>query len=776
MLKNSFNKIAYIFIFWMIFPIVKLFTLFFKIIPLKFALAFFLKSNKRILYLDPFFAESAGTEYRIKKWIPFLEAHNYQVIIKNVYDEKKFKKLVSKGDNIIFFQVGFIVKRFFQFFYAITCKTVIVRRTVLLYNEYGQGTFMEILLNSIHPNVILDFDDDMQIQDPEKSKSIFPKILLENKGKFYSTLNKYERFIVGSEYLKNLVLRYNDRVDLNNILTIPTCVDYEKYPAKDYSDPEVITFGWIGSIANLIYLDTLIEPLNSIAKDHKIKLLVISGKDYKNESARFEIENVKWSLEKEVENLLRIDVGLMPLHNTAMEKGKCGFKLIQYMGLGLVSVASAITINKEIIDDEANGFLVYDFPDWEAVLRKVIKRKSEFNEIGAAARKKIALKYSFTALADPYIKFVTTFNFNLSFKDKLRKVLQFVSYYGYYIFFQSLYEKTRKGESLKPGITAVVSARDEEVSLNLALKSLIGFADQIVCIDNGSEDRTLELMKEFKSEYGNICDIEILSMPGALLGDCREAGLASSKHQWHLRWDADMVFKTSGEESSQKLKDKIMRTKKPIAFQLGRTNLFGDFYHCSKLYEVSDRGEPFLVRFSRKIQYKEFGKFDTIKLPIYYKPVKITDKYIFHCDGIKPDLRLIYRNCYFDWRQKFNSSDSATKKTLSDFGKFEKEWQLRKYKTNETNSLIFRYQKESLMHLKKYDSETYGAYPEIIVDHMKNGNDRFKIEYKNGKPYRRNDSANLSIQNYSPTEEDLNFDPMDYLKEILPAGDLYKLI
>jgi glycosyltransferase involved in cell wall biosynthesis len=733
------------------------------------------KNNNRILYLDPFFEESSGTSYRIKKWAKELESTNTRVIIKNVYNEKRFHELSNKRD-LIQFQTGFILKRLLHFIYSLSCKTVIVRRTILLYNEYGQGTFMETLLNTIHPNVILDFDDDMQIQSNEKSSSLFPRILLENKKKFYLTLNKYERFIVGSEYLKNLVLKYNNRVHLNNIITVPTCVDYEKYPAKEYSNQEEITLGWIGSNANLIYLDSLIEPINSIASEHKIKLLVISGIEYKNDLAKFEIENVKWSLNSEIENLLKIDIGLMPLHNTAMEKGKCGFKLIQYMGLGIISIASAVTINKEIIDDEINGFLVYQDSDWELTLRKIIKRKDEFNKIGGAARKKILLKYSFNYFSNAYVKFVTNFSFNFSPKEKIRKVLQFISYYGYYIYFKKLYERTRDNSPLKPGISAVVSAKNEEVSITLALNSLIGFADQIICIDNGSDDRTLDLMHEFKSRHDKLCDIDILSMPNALLGDCREAGLERSKYQWHLRWDADMVFKTSGAESSKKLRDMVLKTNEPIAFQIGRTNLFGDFYHASKLYEVSDRGEPFLVRLSNKIKYQEFGRFDAIKLPIYYKIMILTDKYIFHCDGIKPDLRLIYRNCYFDWRQKINSITNNKKEEYSNFSTFEKEWQLRRYKTNEVNSLIYRQQKESLLHLKKYDPETYGEYPEIILEYMQKGKERFKVLYKHSRPDRRADSNNLSIQNYMPTKEDLNYDPFEYLKEVLPEKDLYKLL
>ena len=68
----------------------------------------------------------------------------------------------------------------------------------------------------------------------------------------------------------------------------------------------------------------------------------------------------------------------------------------------------------------------------------------------------------------------------------------------------------------------------EEYTLPLCLKSLIGFADQVIIVDNGSEDDSLQLAKKFKSENEDQIEVDIIEMPGALLGDCREAGLKAT--------------------------------------------------------------------------------------------------------------------------------------------------------------------------------------------------------------------------------------------------------
>ena len=95
----------------------------------------------------------------------------------------------------------------------------------------------------------------------------------------------------------------------------------------------------------------------------------------------------------------------MPLKNELRDKGKSGFKLLQYMGLGVVGVASAVTVNKEIIDDEKNGFLVAD-GEWEQVLSKVISLRKKFPSIGFEAYTKVAENYSFDANIEKLSSFV----------------------------------------------------------------------------------------------------------------------------------------------------------------------------------------------------------------------------------------------------------------------------------------------------------------------------------------------------------------------------------
>jgi len=372
----------------------------------------FIRKNfyrKNILFLEVFPVDNSGYQYRAKKWAELLNKNGFHCEVLTLIEEKSEFDKAIKGKNLSRFFIYSIRKRFKQCLYARNFETVIVRRELLLFNDYG-NLFMEKFLLKIHLNVILDFDDDIAAakNNPRKITSLYGKLLLEDGNKFNNSLRLYRRFIVASDYLKQRVLEENPTLPPENICVIPTCVDYDHYPPKQYPlKLDKITFGWIGGEHNYPLLDILLPILNSLAERYSFKLLVIGGSEYKRD-VKFEIEFVPWSLETEVENLYRIDIGLMPLTDDAKSRGKGGFKLLQYMGLGIVSVASAITINKQIVDDGLNSLLVYDWDEWEYKLTLILKNQINLQQMGSMARLKISKFYTFDANREKYLSFIST--------------------------------------------------------------------------------------------------------------------------------------------------------------------------------------------------------------------------------------------------------------------------------------------------------------------------------------------------------------------------------
>ena len=212
-------------------------------------------------------------------------------------------------------------------------------------------------------------------------------------------------------------------------------------------------------------------------------------------------------------------------------------------------------------------------------------------------------------------------------------------------------------DDLKEGVTAVLVAKNESYNLPLALESLIGFADQIICIDNGSSDNSLMKMKSFQQKFSHQVQVDVIEAPGKLLGDCRNLGLEHSKYRWHLRWDADMVFRQKiGKYNSVWLKEKISLINYPTAIKLARINLSGDFHHVSNLFRVKDEGEFFLIRRTKNLKYTEYGKFDVLGIPLFYDEMEIPEPFVFHLENLKSLERILYRNEYFMWRKSVITS------------------------------------------------------------------------------------------------------------------------
>jgi len=355
--------------------------------------------------------------------------------------------------------------------------------------------------------------------------------------------------------------------------------------------------------------------------------------------------------------------------------------------------------------------------------------------------------------------------------NHLKKILRFIvrPFYKFicYEFRKKKLNVTRYGTPLKMGISAVVAMKNEEYTIPFCLQSLIGFADQIIIIDNGSEDTSLTIAKEFKKNHSGEIEVDIVEMPGALLGDCREAGLNKTRYQWHLRWDADMIAHTDGEFDMKKLKEKVLKDRTPRTIQLPRINLSGDLFHVTK-YKDWDAGEPILMWFNKDINYQEFGKFDSVRVPKYYIQVKESTNYYFHCQGLKSDANLIHRFHYFPWREKYNQyNDSNRPEHIKTYEEFVSKRNLFLFDTNEMCKVKYRYQRQCVQNFEKLNLNKFGYFPKVLRKETNKKDQRFEIIYKNDRIFNRIDRMDQQMINYIPDNSDINWSTDDFFNKIL---------
>ena len=245
----------------------------------------------------------------------------------------------------------------------------------------GFVTFLKIIKKLFKIKMVFDFDD-----------AIFH--LNFSRERVNEVIRISDIVIAGSHYLHEYAMENNIKTFL-----VPTTVDtqvkykYDK-PIKNFDNKIVI--GWIGSLTNMKYLQLLVEPLCNLAKKYPIELLIIGPKEkrFLPNFKSLRIDYIVWNNKTEINDLLKIDIGVMPLFDSNVEKGKCAFKAIQYMALGIPVVCSNIGENKYLIEEGANGFLASSAKEWQKKIELLINDIDLRKKIASKGKKTIQDRYS----------------------------------------------------------------------------------------------------------------------------------------------------------------------------------------------------------------------------------------------------------------------------------------------------------------------------------------------------------------------------------------------
>lgn len=331
----------------------------------------------RVELFEPYMAE-AGIEYTIA---PFMDAHTWHILYKQ-------GSAVQKAWGII---KGYLKR----------LKTVLIDvhsyDYVFVHREaapMGPPVFEWIVSKLWRKKMVFDFDDAIWIPNTSSENKL--AALLKSFWKIKYICKWSHTVIGGNEYLCNYARQYN-----NNVVLIPTCVDMERMHngIKQHHDGQV-TIGWTGSHSTLPYLDEIMDVLLYAEKELGTRFLLIANK--KPELPLQNWEFINWNEATEIPDLLKMDIGVMPLKDDNWSEGKCGFKLIQYLSLGIPAVASPVGVNKIIIEQDVNGYLCTTPEQWKEALKKLVSDAAFRKSAGTAGRKKMLHEYSVAANKDKF--------------------------------------------------------------------------------------------------------------------------------------------------------------------------------------------------------------------------------------------------------------------------------------------------------------------------------------------------------------------------------------
>ena len=336
----------------------------------------------RILCLTKYDRLGASSRLRFLQFIPFLRAHGFECEVRPIFDNEHIKAAYSKKRRPID-----------------AARALLGRRRALRDIEQFDVVWLEGEIFPWSPwwlekmfwpksvPLIVDYDDAI-FHNYDMHKSWLVRRLLDSK--IDRVMKSANCVVAGNAYLAARA----ESAGAKSIEIVPTVVNRNVYSVVPDRPKGPVTVGWIGSPSTWsAYLEPMLPIIEPLAKTRGTRLLAV-GAYVDNHRSLGYVDFEEWNEQSEVAQIQRMDIGIMPLVDSPWARGKCGYKLIQYMACGLPVVASPVGVNVEIVEHGVNGFLAEKGEDWRRALEILAENHEIRDRMGKAGREKFESNYS----------------------------------------------------------------------------------------------------------------------------------------------------------------------------------------------------------------------------------------------------------------------------------------------------------------------------------------------------------------------------------------------
>ncbi len=328
---------------------------------------------------------SPGQRFRFEHYLNLLPGQKVNYTLKPFFSVKNWSVFFKQGHTLqkIFAIFSGLVKRFTLLFTLHRYDYVYIYREAA---PLGPPVFEWIIAKLLRKKVIYDFDDAIWIPLSSDANPFAARIKCTWK---VAKICRWSTIVtVGNRFLADYAKQF-----CNDTRIIPTVVDTERVHNKNKNqDDEPLVIGWTGTFTNFLHLPLAIHATKKLQDKYGVVFLIIADKNPGLKDINYTF--IPWSKETEVADLLKMNIGIMPLINTDVQLGKCAFKAIQYMSLGIPAVVSPVGTNCEVVDNGVNGYWADTDDEWYFALEKLITDKHGRKEMGKLSQQKIQKQYS----------------------------------------------------------------------------------------------------------------------------------------------------------------------------------------------------------------------------------------------------------------------------------------------------------------------------------------------------------------------------------------------
>lgn len=323
---------------------------------------------------------SASTRYRFLQYAPALAARGIELELLPFFDDAY---LSAK------FATGRAKKRHVLIAYARRLGALAAARrfdVLWVHSELlpYQPAWAEALLDALGLPYVYDLDDAIFHQYDQHPRPLVRRLLSD---KIAGVMRHARVVLAGSGYLATYA-----RQHARDVRVVPTVVELSRWTARPPRPAhELFEIGWLGSPSTSEYLEAVHPALAKLAAARPVRFTTMGAKPLGWTDVP--MRELSWSEAAEVEALHGVDVGIMPLPDTPWARGKCAFKLVQYMACGLPTVSSPVGANLEVVTPET-GLFADGVEAWAAALGQLAEDPAKAAAFGAAGRARVEARYS----------------------------------------------------------------------------------------------------------------------------------------------------------------------------------------------------------------------------------------------------------------------------------------------------------------------------------------------------------------------------------------------
>jgi len=335
----------------------------------------------KVLLLSRYGPLGASSRVRFLQYLPYFQSQGMDVTVKPLLSDAYLNALYSGGSRWREVIKGYLV-RIVALFMAWRFDVVIIEKEIFPF----MPAFAERFLRFLRVPFVVDYDDAIFHRYDCHSNPWVRRFLGQ---KIDAVMCHSTCVMAGNQYLAARA----HKAGAKHVEIIPTVVDADRYHSKNNGENAVLTVGWIGTPQTSKYLKPLLPVFESLRREFPVRFVAVGAN-----SADFEgtpVEAWPWTEDSEVASVQQFDVGIMPLVDSPWERGKCGYKLIQYMACGVPVVASPVGVNCEIVEVGKTGYLASSLEEWQDCLLGFLKATPEERaKMGALGREIVRQQYS----------------------------------------------------------------------------------------------------------------------------------------------------------------------------------------------------------------------------------------------------------------------------------------------------------------------------------------------------------------------------------------------